>query len=319
VTGGDVSPFLEISPDSSRIVYRADQDTDGLTELYSVQPNGAGRVRLNGPLAGGGVSPAEVSPDSSRALYFADQDTANVTELYSVPLDGSDLPVKLNGSLVAGGDAGGFALFSPDSSRVVYLADQDSDGVNELYSVPSLGGAAPVRLNGPLVSGGDVHGDFRISPDNTHVLYTADQETDDIYELFVTYEELPELRFAAAAIAAPEAAGVVTATVQLSAASTVTVAVDYAVTGGTASGGGVDYTLDAGTLTFTPGALTATLAISLTGDLIAEPPETIDISLSNPQNALLGSPSTLTVTILDGDSEEPPRPFSVYLPLASQE
>ena len=41
--------------------------------------------------------------------------------------------------------------------------------------------------------------------------------------------------------------------VALSGASGSTITVDYAVTGGTASGGGVDYTLGASTLTFNPG------------------------------------------------------------------
>ncbi len=49
---------------------------------------------------------------------------------------------KLNDPLVTGGDV--FDLFptdsliSPDSSRVVYLADQDTDEVFELYAADPL-------------------------------------------------------------------------------------------------------------------------------------------------------------------------------------
>jgi Tol biopolymer transport system component len=62
-------------------------------------------------------------------------------------------PVKLNGPMVAGGSVSNSQV-SPDGSRVVYVAELDVDGVRELYSVPIRGGT-PVKLNPPLVNGGD--------------------------------------------------------------------------------------------------------------------------------------------------------------------
>jgi dipeptidyl aminopeptidase/acylaminoacyl peptidase len=179
---GDVWNF-QVSPDGSRVVYRADQDTDDVDELYSVPLAGGSPVKLNSPLVSGGdVSFFRISPDSSRVVYQADQDTDDVWELYSVPLDGGS-PVKLNGSLVSGGDIPDLDFqVSPDSSRVVYRADQDTDGVWELYSVP-LAGGSPVKLNGSLVSGGDVWS-FQVSPDSSRVVYNADQNTDDVDELY---------------------------------------------------------------------------------------------------------------------------------------
>ena len=56
--------------------------------------------------------------------------------------------VKLNGPLVLDGDVLFFNVTS-DSTHVVYVADQDVDGVRELYSVP-IGGGSPIKLNGPL-------------------------------------------------------------------------------------------------------------------------------------------------------------------------
>ena len=52
-------------------------------------------------------------------------------------------PVMLNPKLESWGDVSfvGFQ-FSPDSARVLYRADQETDGVWELYSVPSGGGEA---------------------------------------------------------------------------------------------------------------------------------------------------------------------------------
>ena len=46
-------------------------------------------------------------------------------------------PLKLNGTLMVDSDVETSFRFSADSSRVLYVADQDSHQVFELYSVPS--------------------------------------------------------------------------------------------------------------------------------------------------------------------------------------
>jgi len=75
----------------------------------------------------------------------------------------------------------------------------------------------------------------------------------------------------------------------LSAPTRKMVTVDYAVVGGTATGGGVDYTLDSGKVIFKPGKTNQTIPVAIVADdNDAEPIETIIIKLSNPTNALLG-------------------------------
>ena len=159
------------------------------TAFIQTEPaRAAAPIKLNGPLVAGGdafVGGLQFSPDSSRVLYLADQDTDEVFEIYSVPSTGGP-STKLNGPLVAGGDVAftGFQ-FSPDGSRVLYYADQDTDNVNEIYIVPA-GGGTPVKLNGPLPVGGDVTGfNLQFSPDGSRVLYGADQNVDDVFEIFV--------------------------------------------------------------------------------------------------------------------------------------
>ena len=194
---------FEISPDASRVVYVADQDTNEVFELYSVPIDGsAAPVKLSGPMVAGGRVALfggifQIAPDGQRVVYLAEQDTDGVIELYSAPIDGSSAPVKLSGLMVAGGDLSPSAQtlgapcfrFSPDASRVVYRADQDTDEVFELYSAPLDGSAASVKLNGTMVAGGDVTmayglGDFQVSPDGARVVYRADQDADDVFELF---------------------------------------------------------------------------------------------------------------------------------------
>jgi hypothetical protein len=77
--------------------------------------------------------------------------------------------------------------------------------------------------------------------------------------------------------------------VRLSAPTRKKVTVDYAVIGGTATGGGVDYTLDSGTVVFEPGETDQSIPITIIADKNdKELVETIMIKLLNPTNALPG-------------------------------
>jgi hypothetical protein len=78
-----------------------------------------------------------------------------------------------------------------------------------------------------------------------------------------------------------------------------TVTVDYAATGGSADGNGVDYALNPGTLIFGPGVTTQTIEITIIQDGESEQDETIEVMLYNPVNAVLGAITTHTYTILD--------------------
>ena len=57
--------------------------------------------------------------------------------------------IKVSGVMPLLGDIDSFQI-SPNGRYAVYLADQDTDGVLELYSV-LLDGGSPVRLNPPLL------------------------------------------------------------------------------------------------------------------------------------------------------------------------
>jgi hypothetical protein len=91
--------------------------------------------------------------------------------------------VKLSGTMQPDGDV--YALvFSPDSRRVVYMADAETDEAYELFSAPSDGGSPPVRLSGLLPFRTQIW-QYQVTPDSAHVVYDAPQETAGVYELFI--------------------------------------------------------------------------------------------------------------------------------------
>ena len=175
---------------AGRAVTLGDPSAGGVTELFSAPLDGsAAPLALAAPLvAGGGVRGFELSSDGLAVIFTADRITAGVVELWGVPADGSAAPVRLSGPLVAGGDVRDFVP-SPGGGRVVYTADALSDEVLELWSAPLDGSAAPVRLNPALVPGGDVQGlqpgrPFHLTADGATVVYEADQQSDDVFELW---------------------------------------------------------------------------------------------------------------------------------------
>jgi hypothetical protein len=79
--------------------------------------------------------------------------------------------------------------------------------------------------------------------------------------------------------------------------------VDYQVAGGTASGGGVAFTLANGTLSFAAGQASKTIVVPTVNDTLFEGPETIVLQLANPTGgATIGTPASTTLTIIDNDT-----------------
>jgi len=114
-------------------------------------------------------------------------------------------------------------------------------------------------------------------------------------------DEPPTVAFDSPSSSGSEATTPANLTVSLSAASGQTVTQGYKVAGGTASGGGVDYTLDFGFLTFAPGEISKVIVITVVDDTLDEAEETIVVALSSPTNATLGVTGTHTYTIVDND------------------
>lgn len=175
--------FLAISADSARVLYTGIV-TGGARALFSVPIGGPATagVRLAGAV-GSGFTDARISPDSRKVVYLP----PSRDRLLTVPIAGpSSAAGRLTDPVVAGGSILDFAI-SAGSGSVVYRAVQDVAGATELYRVPLTLSPPPdpptVKLNAPLVTGRHVL-DYRLAPDDGPVVYRADQDTDDVQELY---------------------------------------------------------------------------------------------------------------------------------------
>ena len=144
---------------------------------------------------------------------------------------------------------------------------------------------------------------YRAVVDGVHV---ARLRAADAYGEYVFQVEKesgpPVVTFGAASYLHSETDSVFALPVLLSAATSDPVTVQYGVMGGTATGGGVDYTLAPGTLTFLPGMTETNLLISIHNDSLIEGTETILVGLSNVVNAFIGQYPTSQVVIVDDEN-----------------
>jgi hypothetical protein len=114
------------------------------------------------------------------------------------------------------------------------------------------------------------------------------------------------VQFATPTATVLENAGSATLVVQRTNGSDGAIAVDYAVTGGTATAV-IDYGGVAGTLVFEDGETTKTIVLQILNDTMPETPETVIFTLSTPMlGARLGATTSFALTI--NDDETPPNP-----------
>jgi hypothetical protein len=157
VAGGNVSSFT-IAANGSAVVYSADQDIFGVVELFRVPLTPVAAAQKVNPnfVAPQSVTAFVITPDSSAVVYLANQTVNTVVQLYRVPFSSLQTSTLLNPPLAAGGNVSNNFAVSPDSTLVLYIADQTTFGVEELYAVNVGTPGVSSKLNGQLVPGGNV-------------------------------------------------------------------------------------------------------------------------------------------------------------------
>jgi len=118
------------------------------------------------------------------------------------------------------------------------------------------------------------------------------------HELTISKNLLPRVAFTADTSMANEPDGAQAFGLALTVASSVDIVVSYSVTG---SASAADHSLADGTVTIPAGMLTADLDDSITADGIDENDETVDVTITNATNAVIGPVAEHVHTIVDQD------------------
>lgn len=220
VFGSSVIPI----PDSSGVVYSADQDIDEKQELFVVRFMSPGSSqKLNPPLANDrAVFGPHVLPDSTGVVYLANE-TSTSFELYRVLFSAPGSSTKLNGSFARSFTSLVSPAIMPDGTGVVFLGPGDPGPGQELYRVALANPGVNIKLNGTLATGLTSINRYLLLPDSSGLVYFADQDTDDVFELYranfatpgtsvkVSGPPLGELRFSPLFTVAPDSQSVVCA------------------------------------------------------------------------------------------------------------
>lgn len=134
------------SPNGTHVAFTADLETKGLVELYVVDARG--------------FRPPEVQ-QSARALQ-------------RVPVFGQAQPTKISGELAADGRVSTL-YWSPDATRVAFVARKNAAQANEVYVAPADGSSEPVKISGELPEGTAVSA-YQVawSPDCRRIAFIID-------------------------------------------------------------------------------------------------------------------------------------------------
>ncbi|RKY20977.1 MAG: hypothetical protein DRQ55_05900 [Planctomycetota bacterium] len=188
VAGGSVfvtSP--QVNAKGRYVTYIADQDTDGVQELYRSDLITGHNRRLSGPMVTSGdvsVSAVFLDPKGRYAIYRADQVVDQLFELFRSDIKTGNV-LKLSANSTFGGDVLISGIKVDAKGRyAVYVADHNLNGVNELFASHLKTGAVK-RLNEPLPFGagtGFFH--FLLDPKGRHAVYSMDQDTQGLFELY---------------------------------------------------------------------------------------------------------------------------------------
>jgi Tol biopolymer transport system component len=153
-------------------------------ELFSSFDNGSDITALTGVVNRGGAGDEfKVSPDGTLVAYLIEEDNGRI-DLFVVPVEGG---TETRISELPSDDADVVEFhWSPNGSRIAYLADGEIDGRFELYTNLAGGfSSSNLKVSGSLPPGGKVEA-FEWSPDSKLLAYTADQNNLGEFELFTT-------------------------------------------------------------------------------------------------------------------------------------
>jgi Tol biopolymer transport system component len=313
------------SPDGRRIAFSSSRDNTG--EIYVMNADGSGQTNLSNNREGDDVQP-EWSPNGSRLAFASNRDEN--FEIYVMNADGGNQRNYSNNPATDSNP-------SWTAMRIAFQSDRDSlpnqpETNFEIYSMSGVDGSGQTRLtinaDNPATA---INESFDIDParstegtvlafastrDGNFEIYVANTdgarptrltnnaEANDIQPAIQPLAQTPAqqgtLQFSAANYTVNEGAGSIAITITRTGDSSGIADVDFATGNGTASERS-DFVTTRSTIRFAAGETSRTVNVLITDDVFLENDETINLSLADATNAVLGTPRTATLTITDND------------------
>ncbi len=181
---------IGLSPDQSRIAYRADKDNDGFDELYANLADGTQEVQLSNRLetnAINSVNPDRVNwqwfSDSNRIVFRSDPDNDDIFEIQTILSDGTALAEASGDLSVTCVDINCWQL-SDDANYLTFKTEslnETSQVSQNLYSAQADGSGLTV-VNQTLDPDSRII-DWQFSPDGSLVAYISENigQTKQLY------------------------------------------------------------------------------------------------------------------------------------------
>jgi len=164
---GAFDGFPALSPDRSRIVFSSDRDDD--LELYVMNTDGSGVIRLTNSPGADGVSSGAWSPDGSRIVFTSVRDDPH-GDIYVMNADGSGVVRLTNDPAFDSAPA-----WPPDGSRIAFLRSfgTPDDSISDIYLMNAADGSGIVKLTNPGLDPGNGfnNGAPAWSPDGSRIAH----------------------------------------------------------------------------------------------------------------------------------------------------
>lgn len=239
----------------------------------------------NGNYATIAVFQPAISFATSNSSGAESQDATIDIQLNHIPRTNKNFTIgysTTNGTATAGADYTGVIA---GSSSVTFTAGSTTTSLPAI----SVTNDGTTEADETFTVSLSANAGFIISPAGSHTYTILDDDNST------------KISFSSSSSSGNESVTSVNIPVTLNAVAGIDVSATYTVTGGTASGGGSDYTLASGTVTILSGNLSENISLTIVNDAVVELDETIIITLSNPSGGNLQSPIQYTYTIVNDD------------------
>jgi hypothetical protein len=184
LTEGSVDRYLH-SPDGASVVFHVSSLPD---TLHTVPTDGS-RPAVSLYAGGEDILEDRTTVTSTGYALFLTESSSGSVELHSAPLDGSRPSVRLHAPLGTGSVRTDYAVTR--HGYVVFRASQEATSAIELFVAPVDGSRLSRRISSPMGINGNVGQglaqDFQVSPEGWSVMYVADQEQDNKFEVYETW------------------------------------------------------------------------------------------------------------------------------------